>query len=209
MAARLRTAVAVLAAAGRASALFFELKPGSEEECFAWKPDAGHRCVGSYEADGPEEGIVVRMVGPEGNELWRSADSSGHLQSVDAHSKGESYKLCFKSTISEIQMVSFDARWGHDYDHELDQGGREIKQFVTQNHTDQMKDTVAKLYSRVLDITEQQEFAIPREAVHRETAESTNTRVVWWTVVEAIFLVALAIAQVYILRSYFEVKTLI
>merc|ERR1719277_906097 len=110
-------------------------------------------------------------------------------------------------------MVSFDARWGHEHDEEMegtDEGGiKEIKKFVTQNHTDRMKDTVEKLHSRILDITEQQEFAITREAVHRETAESTNARVVTWTVIEAVFLIGLAICQVYFLKSYFEVKTLI
>merc|ERR1719356_2371994 len=103
-------------------------------------------------------------------------------------------------------MISFDARWGHEADLESE-GGH--KQFATQNHTDQMQEAVERLHSKILDIAEQQEFAITREAVHRDTAESTNARVVSWTCIEAAFLVGLAIAQVYFLKSYFEVRTLI
>mmetsp|Transcript_82898 Transcript_82898/g.173569 ORF Transcript_82898/g.173569 Transcript_82898/m.173569 type:complete len:214 (-) Transcript_82898:93-734(-) len=209
-AAGLNKAALLLAAAllnGGASALFFELKPGTEE-CFRWRPESGHHCVGSFEADGPEEGIEVRMLGPDDKELWRLNQPSGQLKPVDAHSAGENFALCFKSTISDNQMISFDWRWG--LEHELDlSDSKELKQFVTQNHTAQMQESVAQLYRKTLDILEQQEFAITREAVHRETAESTNSRVLWWTIVEAIFLVVLAMVQVYILRSYFEVKSII
>merc|ERR1711920_1191712 len=79
----------------------------------------------------------------------------------------------------------------------------------TKNHTDVVKDTVEQLHTRILSILDQQQFTITREAVHRETAERTNTRVVWWTVVEVITLICLAGFQVYYLRSYFGVKTII
>merc|ERR1712056_107812 len=103
------------------------------------------------------------------------------------------------------QMVSFDGSWGKDDIHPVEGG----KDFVTKNHTDVVKETVDQLHLRILNILDQQQFTITREAVHRETAESTNSRVMWWTVTEAVCLVALAIFQVYYLRSYFEVKSIV
>merc|ERR1719229_2074007 len=100
-------------------------------------------------------------------------------------------------------MISFESRWTHSPE-ETDHHS-----FVTQNHTDQFQDLVYQLWAKTEDISEQQQFAITREEVHRETAESTNSRVVWWTLFEALALVSLAGFQVYYLRSYFEVKHII
>merc|ERR1712202_3478 len=78
------------------------------------------------------------------------------------------------------------------------------KEFVTKEHTDQVADLVGRLESRTSDILDQQQYSITREAVHRETAESTNSRVMWWTIAEVLFLVVLASFQIYYLKSYFE-----
>merc|ERR1712060_101600 len=86
----------------------------------------------------------VTMVDPVGKELWRQTAPSGKLL-VDDSRSGE-HTLCFKSTSDDVQTVSFDARVGAPEDF-LDDTHRE---FVTQNHTDQMKEVVDQLYNRVL-----------------------------------------------------------
>merc|ERR1712194_806800 len=189
--------------AGPGAALFFELKP-DKEECFKWTVEEGEHHIGTYEADGPAEGIVVTMLDPQKKQHWRTTDTSGPVKAT-ASTHGQ-YSLCFQSTIRENQMVSFDGSWGRD---ELHAAGVSSKEFVTKNHTDVVKDTVEQMHARILSVLDQQQFTITREAVHRETAERTNTRVIWWTVVEVITLIALAGFQVYYLRSYFEVKTII
>lgn len=53
-----------------------------------------------------------------------------------------------------------------------------------------------------------------RETGHRNTAESMNTRVLWWSIWEAVLIVILSCVQIYYLRRYsfpspprtFEVK---
>jgi hypothetical protein len=82
------------------------------------------------------------------------------------------------------------------------------------------------------DALSQQQFAVTREAVHRETAETTGSRVLWWTVAQAkstletsgedvkphskrvkknqaLVLTTLSLVQVYYLKSYFRVKQII
>ncbi|CAK0875399.1 unnamed protein product, partial [Prorocentrum cordatum] len=173
-------ALAPLLLAWRCQALFFELKPGlpGNGECFKFNADLGHSFVGNYEADGPEEGIVVRMLDPDMVQLFEHKTPSGKLKHTEA--KAGIYQLCFLSTIPEVQMVSFDSRFGLD-----DEFADDHHLFITQNHTDKVKETVMKLHARTFDIEAQQQFAITREAVHRNTAESTNARVLWWTVFEA------------------------
>ncbi|CAK0875400.1 unnamed protein product [Prorocentrum cordatum] len=130
-------ALAPLLLAWRCQALFFELKPGlpGNGECFKFNADLGHRIfVGNYEADGPEEGIVVRMLDPDMVQLFEHKTPSGKLKHTEA--KAGIYQLCFLSTIPEVQMVSFDSRFGLD-----DEFADDHHLFITQNHTDKVKET--------------------------------------------------------------------
>jgi len=108
------------------------------------------------------------------------------------------------SNIDSNQIVSFDGRWG--LDEEFDEGHHKL---VTKNHTDSLTELVTQLWAKTYDVMDQQQYTITREAVHRETAESTRSRVIWWTFAEVLVLILLAGFQVYYLRSYFEVKTVV
>ncbi|KAG8721184.1 p24 complex component [Ceratobasidium sp. 394] len=58
-------------------------------------------------------------------------------------------------------------------------------------------------------VKDEQEYIVIRERVHRNTAESTNDRVKWWSIAQAVVLVAVCGFQVYYLQSFFEVKRVI
>lgn len=49
-------------------------------------------------------------------------------------------------------------------------------------------------------VKDEQEYIVVREKVHRNTAESTNTRVKWWSVLQAAVLFAVVGWQVYYLK---------
>lgn len=49
-------------------------------------------------------------------------------------------------------------------------------------------------------VKDEQEYIVIRERVHRNTAESTNDRVKWWSIAQAIVLVAVCGFQVYYLQ---------
>jgi hypothetical protein len=49
-------------------------------------------------------------------------------------------------------------------------------------------------------VKDEQEYIVIRERVHRNTAESTNERVKWWSIAQAIVLVAVCGFQVYYLQ---------
>lgn len=203
----LRSALCGLVAAmlGRSHGLFFELRDAGASECFKANPGHGHRLIGSYEADGPTEGISVKVIDPNTRELWHSKETAGRFD-VEAMDEGQ-HKLCFSSSIAEPQMVSFNFHVDEHGDGEVPSSGH--KDFVTKEHTDKVGELVAKLEIKSNDILDQQQYAITREAVHRETAESTNSRVMWWTLLEVAVLISLATFQVYYLRSYFEMKQVV
>eukprot|EP00397_Hematodinium_sp_SG-2012_P028975 GEMP01030562.1.p1 GENE.GEMP01030562.1~~GEMP01030562.1.p1 ORF type:complete len:192 (-),score=31.24 GEMP01030562.1:1491-2066(-) len=181
--------------AATASGLFFSLKGGATE-CFGFSlpPDGGLKLLGSYETSGAQEGILVLVKSDKDKtEVYRSIHVSSKIE-TSQEITGE-YQLCFTSSVPNEQTVSFNLH--------IDKAARNI---VTTTQTDKVQSLVSELEVRTSTIMDQQQYAITREAVHRDTAESTNSRLVWWTAIEVGCLIFLAGFQVYYLKSFFEVK---
>jgi len=68
---------------------------------------------------------------------------------------------------------------------------------------------IRKLSSSIQGVKDEQEYIVIRERVHRNTAESTNDRVKWWSIIQTIMLVAVCAFNVHYLKSWFEVKRVI
>jgi len=58
-------------------------------------------------------------------------------------------------------------------------------------------------------VKDEQEYIVIRERTHRNTAESTNARVKWWSILQTAVLFSVVAWQVYYLKSFFEVKRVI
>jgi len=65
---------------------------------------------------------------------------------------------------------------------------------------------VDELTERIDDIKTQQGFAFTREQIHRDIAEFTNQRVLYWTIAEVAVLTLLSLAQVMYLKNFFELR---
>lgn len=49
-------------------------------------------------------------------------------------------------------------------------------------------------------VKDEQEYIVVRERVHRNTAESTNSRVKWWSILQAVLLFSVVAWQIYYLK---------
>ena len=66
--------------------------------------------------------------------------------------------------------------------------------------------SVRTLSELVAEVKDEQGYIIIRERTHRNTAESTNARVKWWSIFQMCFLVAEGVFQVWWLKRFFEVS---
>merc|ERR1712146_779905 len=66
-----------------------------------------------------------------------------------------------------------------------------------------------QLISQVKQIANEQAYQRTREAAFREISESTNQRVLWWSIAQALVLVVTAVWQMRHLKSFFEAKKLV
>lgn len=66
---------------------------------------------------------------------------------------------------------------------------------------------VRKLSELLERVKDEQSYIVVRERTHRNTAESTNSRVKWWNMFVIGVVVGESVFQVWWLRRFFEVGT--
>lgn len=64
------------------------------------------------------------------------------------------------------------------------------------------------LFQLVSQVKDEQQYIIMRERTHRNTAESTNARVKWWSIFQLGVLLGEGVFQVWWLKRFFEVSTI-
>jgi hypothetical protein len=61
----------------------------------------------------------------------------------------------------------------------------------------------------IAQVKDEQSYIVVRERTHRNTAESTNNRVKWWSIFQIIVLLGQGVFQVWWLKRFFEVRSIL
>ncbi|CCU82821.1 unnamed protein product [Blumeria hordei] len=75
--------------------------------------------------------------------------------------------------------------------------------------SDPLEAEVRDLSSLLSQVKDEQSYIVLRERTHRNTAESTNSRVKWWSIFQMAVLLGEGIFQVWWLKRFFEVKRVV
>lgn len=67
----------------------------------------------------------------------------------------------------------------------------------------QMESSAQEVHKNLINILDYQTHHRLREAQGRKRAEDLNERVLWWSVMETIAIVVIAVGQVFILKNFF------
>lgn len=78
-----------------------------------------------------------------------------------------------------------------------------------EGHTLPIEHEIRVLADNIKAVQDEQEYLKARERSHRNTAESTNSRVKWWSLAQSGLLIVTCAWQVYYLKAFFEVKRVI
>lgn len=71
---------------------------------------------------------------------------------------------------------------------------------------DPLEREVRSLGEMLNQVKDEQEYIVVRERVHRNTAESTNSRVKWWSIFQLGVVGGNGVFQVWYLKRFFEVS---
>ncbi len=208
----------------RGNSYSIELESG-EEECFMITMNANQPCSGSYEVIAEDAvPIEVTVTGPDGTVHYESnasddkqltakeaggADAArkeeedrekeelmGDAFQFDADKDGL-YVICFfnneaKSDDFLSRTIAFNFRSSARRERDYVYTGLDSELEALQRGLDELKD--------------HQAYMSQREEVHKTTLESINFKVLCWTVLESVILVATTIFQISYVRSFFETK---
>ncbi|KAH8704425.1 transmembrane emp24 domain-containing protein 2 precursor [Phaeosphaeriaceae sp. PMI808] len=130
------------------------------------------------------------------NQVHERGVSSGD-HSFTAHEDGK-YTYCFNNEHwgANTKEVSFNVH-GIVYVPEADAP------------KDPLEKEVREMSELVSQVKDEQSYIVVRERTHRNTAESTNARIKWWSIFQLVFLVGQGMFQVWWLKRFFEVKRVV
>lgn len=176
--------------------LSIEIKPG-EVDCYYEDLEVGERVTISYEVgDGGNLDIDFWISDPSGSIVTSVSRTTSDTRSLTANVEGK-YTYCFGNEFStgSSKKVAFNVHENFQKIHDS------IKET-----TDPLEKELAELAESIFDVKAKQEYIVFRERQHRDTAESTNARVKWWSIGQLVLLVSVCLWQVYYLKRFFEVK---
>ncbi|KAI0347553.1 supernatant protein factor C-terminal domain-containing protein [Trametopsis cervina] len=166
----------------------------AKKECFFEDLRKNDKMTVTYQVGGGGHlDIDFWLTDPEGHALHKDIKKSTGTVTITAEKDGR-HDYCFSNQMSTVidKLVSFNVHGVIfvDGDDTIAPIEREIR----------------ALAGGLMSVKDEQEYIVIRERTHRNTAESTNERVKWWSVAQVIILCAVVAWQVYYLKSFFEVK---
>jgi hypothetical protein len=111
------------------------------------------------------------------------------------------YKFCFSNVMSSVtpKTVSFTLNVRRNF---------QIAKEPT-DHFGPLEQSVELLMSQVQVMKDEQQYMHAREILTRDVVESTNSRVLWYSLLEAFLLVAIGFCQILSIKRFFEVKRVV
>jgi len=171
------------------SALTFSVD-AHKEECFYEIAQTGEQLSVFFQvSSGGFMDIDLKITGPDKGLIHAIDREREYKHNFTAKMDGP-HMFCFSNKMSTLtpKIVSFSVVKGS------------VKPLSKTEHLSPIEDSVAQLRAGLSKVQEEQYSMRARERAHRNTSESTNARVLWWSFFEAVLLVAMSLWQVYYLR---------
>ncbi|XP_050353238.1 transmembrane emp24 domain-containing protein 2 [Nymphalis io] len=174
------------------------------EECFFENVEADTKMGLSFEiAEGGFLDIDVKITGPDGNIIHSGQRESSGIYTFSAATSGR-YTYCFSNQMSTMtpKVVMFNLEVGEPPNKNANEKVEEV------NHN-KLEDMIKELGTTLKTVKHEQEYMQVRDRIHRAINESTNSRVVMWSIFEASVLLVMTLGQVYYLKRFFEVQRVV
>ncbi|CAG2103392.1 unnamed protein product [Medioppia subpectinata] len=197
-------------------ALYFHISE-TERKCFIEEvPDetlvvGNYKCqlfdpnTGGFMPSSPGIGMHVEIRDPEDKIILSKVYSHEGRFSFTSHTPGE-HVICLYSNSSRWfsggqLRVHLDIQVG---EHAID-----YQNIAQKEKLSELQLRVRQLLDQVEQITKEQNYQRYREERFRQTSESTNSRVLWWSLGQTVILLSMGFWQMRHLKGFFEAKKLV
>jgi len=203
--------LAVLAVALASQSIMLQVEPKTEE-CFyvdVTKPDS-YTVIFTVTRGGKLD-IYLSIVGPNDalihKELYFFDESREDFlgqYTVDAANRG-TYSICFDNTMSRYtaKVVSFTVTSNNEVVSDTESLSSRANP-ARKGDLDPIEWGLSRVNNGLLNVEKEQSHYRIREAAHRELAERTSSRVLFFTVMESVVLFVFSGVQIWLLRRWFN-----
>ncbi|KAJ3444581.1 hypothetical protein M0813_25160 [Anaeramoeba flamelloides] len=139
--------------------------------------------------------INPEILGPDGVVVYKREKEQEGKFTFLTRTAGE-YRFCFGNEMSTVttKQVNFNFQIGHGSDSGI----------AKKEHLTPLENGVLELQEQLRGILSEQRYLKAREHIHRNTTESTNSRVLWWSFLQTLLLIAMGVAQIFYIKRIFE-----
>ncbi|CAL1272147.1 unnamed protein product [Larinioides sclopetarius] len=210
------TILSILSYLSVSSALYFHISE-TERKCFIEEiPDetlvvGNYKCelfdpkTGGFMPSSPGIGMHVEIRDPQEKVIMSKVYSSEGKFSFTSSLPGEHVICLYSNTtkwFSGSQLrVHLDIQVG---EHAVDYGNVAQREKLTE-----LQLRLRQLLDQVEQISKEQNYQRYREERFRQTSESTNQRVLWWSISQTAILLLMGFWQMRHLKSFFQAKKLV
>ncbi|XP_072804300.1 transmembrane emp24 domain-containing protein 9-like [Vicugna pacos] len=208
----------LLALTGGGGAFYLEVRE-LEEKCFIQEIPDGTMVIGNYKTelydpamekyqpspqwinlfvfvkDPENKNLLSRQYGPQGSFTFTSQSPGEHQ--ICLHLESIRFALFYGSKLA-IHL-----------DMQLGERTNDYTEFAANDKMTLLQLCIQQLVEQVEKIQKEQEHQRWREERFRQTSESTNQRVLWWSILQTLILVATGVWQMLHLKSFFKAKKLV
>lgn len=203
---------------GPVSSLYFHIGE-TEKKCFIEEIPDETMVIGNYRTQlydkqreeylpaTPGLGMLVEVKDPDDKViLSRQYGSEGRFI-FTSHTPGE-HQICLHSNSTKFSLFAGGMLRVH-LDIQVGEHTNDYAQIAAKDKLSELQLRVRQLIEQVEQIQKEQNYQRWREERFRQTSESTNQRVLWWSIAQTLILVAIGIWQMRHLKSFFEAKKLV
>ncbi|XP_045885959.1 transmembrane emp24 domain-containing protein 11 [Micropterus dolomieu] len=155
----------------------------------------------------PHLGITVTVRDPNHEVLMNKRYGKFGKFTFTAHASGQHYlyfqtnSTSFAVYAKERLKVHLDVQMG---EHSIDPNTKKTK-----DNMETLENSLSHLIDQMMYITRHQEYQREKEEVFRQISEDTNSKVLWWAVVQTSILLSVGFWQMKRLKDFFIAKKLV
>eukprot|EP01121_Diplochlamys_sp_Union-15-3_P002065 TRINITY_DN11793_c0_g1_i1.p1 TRINITY_DN11793_c0_g1~~TRINITY_DN11793_c0_g1_i1.p1 ORF type:complete len:200 (-),score=32.50 TRINITY_DN11793_c0_g1_i1:95-694(-) len=180
-------------------AFFFEVVP-HEDVCWLQYAKPNTFVGGDYQViRGGALDIDVIVYSPDGKVISTSVRETEAKFGFNAEMEGR-YRVCFSNRMSTLTTKTVSLELS------ADDLVKDDDAFAKEEQLDPLVHLSRQIVDSLASLQTEQKHSRNRDIAHQNTNELTNSRVLWWSIFEALTLIGASLFQVYYLRRYFEDK---
>ncbi|XP_011671658.1 transmembrane emp24 domain-containing protein 4 [Strongylocentrotus purpuratus] len=191
----------------------------TEKKCFIEEIPDETMVIGNYKIQifdknkndflpsSPGIGMHVEVRDPEDKMILSKMYSSSGRFTFTSHTPGE-HTLCLYSNSTKWSMFGASKLRIH-LDIEVGEHANDYKEIAEKDKLTELQLRVRQLLDQVEQVKKEQNYQRYREERFRTTSESTNQRVLWWSIAQTVILLVTGFWQMRHLKGFFEAKKLV